>query len=78
MTSLNLWTLPNAGATPRRPLARAAMRYIARLLAVPVRAHRAWRDTEHVMGFSDHLLKDIGVARCEIEAAVRWGPERRW
>ena len=77
MTSLSMRPLPNSGGAPSRPIAWAALRSVARLLAVPVRAYRAWRDTEHVMGLSDHLLKDIGVARCEIEAAVRWGPERR-
>jgi len=78
MINLDMWTLPNSRAAPRRPIARAALRSVAHVLAVPVRAYQVWRETEHVMGLSDHLLKDIGVARCEIEAAVRWGPERRW
>jgi uncharacterized protein YjiS (DUF1127 family) len=76
MTTLDMRTLPNSDAAPHRPIARAVMRSVARLLELPVRAYRAWRDTEHVMGLSDHLLKDIGVARCEIDAAVRWGRER--
>ncbi len=29
------------------------------------------------MGLSDHLLKDIGIGRGEIEATVRWGQARR-
>ena len=76
MTSLSTRTLPNSGTSPSRPIAQGALRSVVRLLAVPVRAYRAWRDTEHVMGFSDHLLKDIGIARCEIDAAVRREPPR--
>ena len=29
------------------------------------------------MGLNDDLLKDIGIARCEVEDAVRWGQARR-
>lgn len=76
MTSLDMPALQPPRAPFHRQFAQAALLSVARLLEAPVRAYRAWRDTEHVMGLSDHLLRDIGVARCEIEAAVRWGSER--
>jgi len=75
MTSLS--TLQGSNAGPYRQVARAVVRGVTLILGYLAQAYRARRDSEHIMGFSDHLLKDIGVARCEIEAAVRWGPERQ-
>ena len=75
---ISLSTLQESNAGPYRQVARAITRRVALILGYLAQAYRTRRDSEHVMGFSDHLLKDIGVARCEIEAAVRWGPERRW
>jgi len=74
---ISLGTLQESNAGPYRQVALAVARRVALILGYLAQAYRARRDSEHVMGFSDHLLKDIGIARCEIEAAVRWDPQRR-
>ena len=77
MTSLNLTALQNSEVSRHRHVARAVVRTVALILGPLVQAHRARRDAEHLMGLNDDLLKDIGIARCEVEDAVRWGQARR-
>jgi uncharacterized protein YjiS (DUF1127 family) len=77
MTNLNATALQEPKVAYDRQVARAVARTAALILVPLVQAFRARRDAEHLMGMSDHLLKDIGVARCEIETAVRWGQARR-
>lgn len=50
--------------------------------ANPIRAWAAWlvacekrvNDARHMRELPDYLLRDIGLARSEIDAAVRCGP----
>jgi uncharacterized protein YjiS (DUF1127 family) len=77
MTNLNVATLQEPEVARHRHVARAVARTAALILKPLVQAYRARRDTEYLMGLNDDLLKDIGIARCEVDAAVRWGQARR-
>jgi uncharacterized protein YjiS (DUF1127 family) len=72
MTDLNLTALRKSGAGHYRQAARA----VALLLRLLAQAHRARRDAKRLMSLDDYLLKDIGIARCEIEAIAHRG--RNW
>lgn len=37
---------------------------------------RARRDAWLLLGFDDHMLADIGLRRCEVEYAIRYGRPR--
>jgi uncharacterized protein YjiS (DUF1127 family) len=77
MTNLTAAALQRPEAACDRPIARVVARTVALIPGFLVRAYRARRDTEHLMGLSHHLLKDIGLGRGEIDSAVRWGQVRR-
>ena len=77
MTNLNVATLQKPEVARHRHVARAVARTAALILKPLVQAYRARRDTEYLMGLNDDLLKDIGIARCEVDAAVRWGQAGR-
>ena len=69
-------------ARPPRIRSRApAGRWAARLqwalavYAMFARELRLRRDMRRLGGFSDHMLRDIGIARSDIEGAVRRGRE---
>jgi uncharacterized protein YjiS (DUF1127 family) len=68
------------GRHASRELARdatATAPLVARLGATLARAYRVRRDTRQLMALSDHMLSDIGVARADVEHAVRFGRDRR-
>ena len=44
--------------------------------AAVARAVRKWRDREHLHRLPDHLLKDMGISRSEIEHAIAFGRQR--
>ena len=77
MTTSQCSDVAKAGSCSPPARARAVARTAALILKPLVQAYRARRDTEYLMGLSDDLLKDIGIARCEVDAAVRWGQARR-
>ncbi len=54
-----------------RRVATALLTLVALLVGRLAQAHRERRDIEHLMKLDDCYLKDIGIARCEIEAVVR-------
>jgi uncharacterized protein YjiS (DUF1127 family) len=49
---------------------------LARLTAAARRWYQLRRDTRQLSAFSDHLLRDIGLGRGEIERAVKDGRGR--
>jgi uncharacterized protein YjiS (DUF1127 family) len=73
MTNLNVTALPKPGTAPYRQAMRAAARIVALLLRPLAEAYRARCDAEHLINLNDDLLRDIGIARWEIEGAVRRG-----
>jgi uncharacterized protein YjiS (DUF1127 family) len=74
MTNVNATVLLHKPGTAHYgQAARAVVRIVALILEPLARAYRARRDAEYLMSLSDHLLKDIGIARCEIEPVVRRG-----
>ena len=73
MTNLDATTLERREAPRYRQAARIVASTVAPILARLVRALRARRDAEHLMGLSDHLLKDVGIARCEVDSITRSG-----
>jgi len=77
MTSLDATALPKPDAGHPRDIARTAVRTLALMFGPLVEAYRARRDTEHLLGLNDSLLKDIGVTRREIDAVVRTS-QTRW
>jgi uncharacterized protein YjiS (DUF1127 family) len=77
MTNLNLTALKKPGAGHYRQAARAVARPVALLVGHLARAYRARRVTKYLMSLDDHLLKDMGISRCELEAVVFWGQARR-
>ena len=60
---------------PGKPAARRAQP-LAGLAARVARWYRIRRATRQVMALDDHLLRDIGIGRGEIERAVATGRER--
>lgn len=75
MKSFNL-TAPRA--IPNRQITRVLARTFARATGFLARAYRARRDSRHLMGLDDYLLKDMGISRSEIGPAVRDGQSARW
>jgi uncharacterized protein YjiS (DUF1127 family) len=71
MTNLNAtaWQEP---AAHDGPVARAVVRAAAVILAPLARTYRARRDVEHLMNLNEHLLKDLGITRRDIDV-VRSG-----
>jgi uncharacterized protein YjiS (DUF1127 family) len=54
-------------------LLAAAARGLAWLIAALVNELRVRRDMRQLAAMDDHMLKDIGLHRCEIEDCVRHG-----
>jgi uncharacterized protein YjiS (DUF1127 family) len=52
---------------------RAAARGLAWLIAAVANELRIRRDMRQLAAMDDHMLKDIGLCRCEIESCVRYG-----
>ena len=65
-------------AIPHRQIARGAVRTMALAIGFLARAYRARRDSRHLLGLDDYLLKDMGIARSEIGTIVRDGQSIRW
>ena len=57
-------------------VAREAFALAASLIEGAARELRARRDTERLAQYDDHMLRDIGLTRSDIEGAVRRGRER--
>jgi uncharacterized protein YjiS (DUF1127 family) len=57
-------------------LLAAAARGLARLIAAIGHELRMRRDMRQLAAMDDHMLKDIGLCRCEIEYCVRYGRDR--
>jgi len=57
-------------------VAREAFTLAASLIEGAARELRARRDMENLAHYDDHMLRDIGLARSDIEGAVRRGRER--
>jgi uncharacterized protein YjiS (DUF1127 family) len=53
----------------------AAVRGLAWLIFVIAHELRVRRDMAHLAAMDDHMLKDIGLRRSEIEYCVRYGRE---
>ncbi len=70
MTDIKV-TVP--GTAHGRRVATALLALVALFVGRLAQAHRERRDIEHLMKLDDCYLKDIGIARCEIEAVVRLG-----
>jgi len=51
----------------------AAMRGIMLVIAAIANELRIRRDMRQLAAMDDHMLKDIGLCRCEIESCVRYG-----
>jgi uncharacterized protein YjiS (DUF1127 family) len=73
MTNLNVTALQKPGTAHVRQVTRAAARIVALVLRPLAEAYRARRDAGHLMGLNDDLLKDIGIARSEIDFIVGTG-----
>lgn len=50
---------------------------LAGVLSALARAYRVRRDTRQLLAFSDHMLRDLGLGRGEIERAARVGRDWR-
>jgi len=57
-------------------VAREALTLAASLIESAARELRARRDMENLAHYDDHMLRDIGLTRSDIEGAVRRGRER--
>jgi uncharacterized protein YjiS (DUF1127 family) len=71
-------TVRSHAPRPRQPTVfdaclAAAVRGLAWLLAAISHELRIRRDMQHLAAMDDHMLKDIGLSRCEIEHCVRYG-----
>jgi uncharacterized protein YjiS (DUF1127 family) len=60
-------------ATMFDALLAAAARGLAGLIAAIANELRTRRDMRQLAAMDDHMLKDIGLCRCEIESCVRYG-----
>lgn len=49
----------------------AALRQVARALFALLAAQRRWREREQLAALSDAALKDVGLSRADIDAALR-------
>ena len=77
MTNCNATALPKPAAARYRPIVGVVVRTAGSMLGFLVEAYRAQRDARHLMGLNDHLLRDVGISRGEIDAAVGRGEARR-
>ena len=59
--------------TARTTFAASLVRVLARLVGAVAAERRIRRDRRYLTGASDHMLKDIGLARAEIGRVVRFG-----
>jgi uncharacterized protein YjiS (DUF1127 family) len=50
---------------------------LAGVLGALARAYRVRRDTRRLSAFSDHMLRDLGLGRGEIERVARVGRDWR-
>lgn len=69
----NATALHGSGAACCRHVARPAARVIPGIRARLRRAHREWRQAEHLTHLNDHLLRDLGIDRCDIEGSSMGG-----
>ena len=53
----------------------AAARGLAWLIAAIANELRIRRDMRRLAAMGDHMLKDIGLRRCEVEYRVRYGKD---
>jgi uncharacterized protein YjiS (DUF1127 family) len=74
VTSILQLSRSEANQLKRHP--RALLRPALELFALIAREGRVWRDIRRLAEFDDTMLRDIGIARAEIEQAVRRG--RSW
>jgi uncharacterized protein YjiS (DUF1127 family) len=54
----------------------AAARSLAWLVAAIAHELRIRRDMRQLAAMDDHMLKDIGLCRCEIESCARYGRDQ--
>jgi uncharacterized protein YjiS (DUF1127 family) len=81
MTNLNVTALPTPETSHVRQATRAAARIVALILGPLAQAYRARRDAEHLMSLNDDLLRDIGIARSDIDFIIHTGRcdgQRKW
>jgi uncharacterized protein YjiS (DUF1127 family) len=76
LTPLRARPAARAGSSLARA-ANSALPLIARLAATFARARRIRRDTRQLMALSDHMLRDLGLDRAEVERTVGLGRDRR-
>jgi uncharacterized protein YjiS (DUF1127 family) len=76
ISTLRLHALRHRRATMNDALWAAASRGAAWLIAVIVNELHVRRDIRQLAAMDDHMLKDIGLHRCELEDGVRHGRGR--
>jgi uncharacterized protein YjiS (DUF1127 family) len=54
----------------------SAARALARLITAIGQELRIRRDMRDLAAMDDHMLKDIGLCRCEIESCARYGRDQ--
>jgi uncharacterized protein YjiS (DUF1127 family) len=66
--------ITSRGSEHRRSLTGLGWTYLLKAVVIwLVHEWRIHRSIEQLRGFDDHMLKDIGLTRMEIEAVVRHG-----
>jgi uncharacterized protein YjiS (DUF1127 family) len=64
---------PFGAPVARPPLAGVVTWTVGRIAAAIANELRIRRDMRQLMAMDDHMLKDIGLTRADIGAAVRYG-----
>lgn len=71
--SAHIATAQHSFGTGRRPSKSGLATVAVRLVANLVVQYRIARDTARLQNMPPHILKDIGLDRCDVDHACRYG-----